>query len=179
MNILALPYRFNIEPLRAELAEHPEAWDQYRWRTEHPRSPHRECSDIWCRYNALENLGPHFNDEHESVWYPVSEKLPSARAIAETISAIRMQPLAGVLLTKIPSRKQVYPHVDRGWHAETTDKIGVLIEGNRLQHFCFEDAAHGCDEGDCFWFTNQAPHWVFNDTPEDRVTLIVCLRRLH
>ncbi len=177
MNISALPCAFNVEPLRAELEAHPEAWDRHRWRTEHPRSPHRECSDIWCRYNAIENYGPRFNDEHEGVWYPVAEQLPSAREISEALSAIRGQKLAGVLLTKVPARKQVYPHIDRGWHAESTDKVGVLIEGNRLQRFCFEGVAHGCEEGECFWFANQAPHWVLNDTDQDRVTLIVCLRR--
>lgn len=177
MNISALPYTFNVESLRAELLEHPEAWNQHHWRTEHPRSPHRECADIWCRYNALENFGPSFNDEHEAIWYPIAEVLPSARTIAETIATIRAQPLAGVLITKIPPHKQVYPHADRGWHAENTDKVGVLIEGNRLQHFCFEDTAHGCDEGECFWFCNQAPHWVLNATSENRVTLIVCLRK--
>lgn len=177
MNIVALPYTFEVEPLRTELHEHPEAWDQHRWRTGHPRSPHRECSDIWCRYNALENFGPNFNEEHEAVWYPIAESLPTARVIAETVSALRQQPLAGVLITKIPAHGQVYPHVDHGWHAEQTDKIGVLVEGNPLQHFCFEDAAHGCHEGECFWFCNQSPHWVFNDTSEDRITLIVCLRK--
>lgn len=177
MSIAALPYSFNVEPLRAELRAHPESWDQYRWRTEHPRSPHRECSDVWVRYNALENLGPRFNEAHEAVWYPIAEHLPTAREISEAVAAIRGQSLAGVLLTKIPAGHQVYPHIDRGWHAENTDKVGVLVEGNSLQHFCFGDVSHGCNEGDCFWFSNQSAHWVLNDTSEDRVTLIVCLRK--
>lgn len=177
MNIQILPHQFDVEPLQRELATHPEVWNQYRWRTEHPRSPHREVSDIWVRYNAPENLGPRFNDEHESVWYPVADRLPCIKALAETIATIRGQYLAGVLVTKVPAHKQVYPHVDRGWHAESTDKIGVLIHGNRLQHFCFEDMAFGCEEGAAFEFCNQKPHWVLNDTDEDRVTLIACLRK--
>ena len=177
MSIAALPFAFNVEALQRELAAHPEAWDRYRWRTEHPRSPHREASDIWLRYNALENFGPHFNDPHEAVWYPVASNLPSARAIAETVADIRNQPLAGVLITRIPAHKQVYPHIDRGWHAENTDKVGVLIEGNRHQQFCFEGVSHECDEGECFWFSNQTPHWVLNPSAQDRTTLIVCLRR--
>lgn len=177
MNICALPYGFDVSGLQTELAEHPEVWDQHRWRTDHPRSPHRECSDIWCRYNALENLGPRFNDPHEAVWYSVTRILPSAKRIAETIADLRQQVLAGVLITKIPAGKQVYPHIDRGWHAENTDKVGVLIQGNAHQQFCFENAAHTCEEGDVFWFSNQAAHWVTNDSDSDRVTLIVCLRR--
>ena len=177
MNIAPLPYSFDVISLQRELDDQPDSWNAHPWRTQHPKSPHREVSDIWVRYNALENLGPHFNDEHEAIWYPIAEKIPSAKRIAETLADLKQKTLAGVLITKIPPGRQVYPHVDRGWHAENTDKFGVLVRGNRLQHFCFEDAAHGCDEGECFWFYNQAPHWVLNDTSEDRITLIVCLRR--
>lgn len=177
MNIRSLGVALDVSAVQAELTAHPEAWGQYRWRTEHPRSPHRETSDIWLRYNSPENVGPHFNDEHEAVWYPVAELLPSARAIAETVSSMRQQPLAGVLITRIPAGKQVYPHIDRGWHAENTDKIGVLIHGNRMQRFCFDEISFVSEEGELFEFCNQAPHWVTNATTEDRVTLIVCLRK--
>lgn len=177
MNITPLPYAFDVKPLREELAAHPEAWNQHRWRTEHPRSPHRECSDVWIRYNALENLGPHFNDEHESVWYPIVDQLPTARRISETVADLRHQRLCGVLITKVPAGGKVYRHIDRGWHAENTDKVGVMVEGNSDQQFSFDDSSHRCQAGECFWFCNQAAHWVYNDTGDDRVTLIVCLRK--
>lgn len=177
MNIQLLPQRFDVTPLVQQLEAHPEVWNQHRWRTEHPRSPHREVDDIWVRYNAIENVGPHFNDPHEPVWYGVSESIPSARSIAENVASVRRQALGGVLITRIPPFKQVYPHVDRGWHAENTDKIGVLVQGNHSQHFCFDDVSLGCEVGDAFEFCNQFPHWVLNPTTEPRVTLIVCLRR--
>lgn len=178
MNIAALPFALNVEPLQAELAAHPEVWDEYRWRTAHPRSPHRECSDVWCRYNAIENLGPHFNAPHASVWYPIIEKLPAARDLSHAVmAAVSGKQLAGVLITKVPAGKQVYPHTDGGWHAESFEKFAVLIEGNAKQSFCFDGAEHRCDAGECFTFNNQAPHWVLNPTDRDRVTLIICARR--
>lgn len=178
MSIAALPFAFNVERLQSELAAHPEAWDEYRFRTEPPRSPHRECSDIWCRYNAIGNLGPYFNAAHESVWYPVIEKLPAARELSHAVmAAVGGKELAGVLITKVPAGKQVHPHADHGWHAESFEKFAVLIAGNRDQSFCFEDAEHRCEAGDCFTFNNQVPHWVLNPTAEDRVTLIICARR--
>lgn len=177
MKIGSLPFAFSVQSLQEELAANVALWNEYPWRTQPKHSPHREASDIWVRYNSLENLGPHFNDEHEAVWYPAAEIIPSARRIAETIADLRGQDLAGVLITRIPPGAQVYPHIDRGWHAENTDKIAVLVRGNRAQRFCFEDATHTCDEGDCFWFVNQYPHWVKNDTDKERVTLIVCLRK--
>ncbi len=178
--IEALPFSLSVTGLREELSAHPDVWDRYRWRTEHPRSPHREVSDIWCRYNALDNLGPNFNDEHESVWYPVVDKLPSVPLLCDAVMAqLDNRELAGVLITKVPAGKQVYPHVDRGWHAENTDKVGVLVQGNLGQSFCYDGIQHRCVAGNCFLFENQVSHWVENPTAEDRITLIVCMRRSH
>lgn len=87
--------------------------------------------------------------------------------------------LGGVLITKIPAGKQVYPHVDGGWHAEHYEKFAILVQGNPEQEFCFESSALRCREGDSFTFDNHFPHWVTNDSPEDRITLIICIRRAH
>src|SRR5580658_1128136 len=109
---------FDVSGLQQQLAAHPEVWNTVTLRTEHPRSPHREVSDIWVRYNALSNYHgdmQRFNDVHVSEWYPVSEVLTEARRLAEAVADGR--DIGAVLITKIPGGKQVYPHVDVGWHA--------------------------------------------------------------
>ena len=174
--ISSLGFAFNVDASREALGAAP--WDQYRWRTEHPKSPHREASDIWLRYNAIENLGPHFNESHESVWYPVAEELPPLKHLANVIaSEVGAIELGGVLLTKVPAGKQVYRHVDHGWHAERYEKFAVLISGDERQSFCYEDGEFHSRAGEAFTFNNQACHWVKNPTNIDRVTLIVCARR--
>lgn len=179
MNIQRLPKQFDIAPLANQLAGHPEIWNQYRWRTEHPRSPHREVDDIWVRYNAIENLGPHFNEPHEAVWYPVVQKIPSVKALVfDVLHAVGGEHLGGVLITRIPVGKQVYPHVDQGWHAVSHDKYAVQICGNSEQSFCFEDESLSALPGELYRFNNQAPHWVLNPSDQDRITLIICVRRV-
>jgi hypothetical protein len=179
-NIRLLPMRFDVAPLSAELTRHPELWNEHPFRTEHPRSPHREAADIWLRYNALEHLGPHFNDPHESVWYQSIAKLPAARVLAEDMfEAVDGFTLGGVLLTKIPAHAQVYPHADNGWHATWYSKYAIQIAGNDRQAFCFGDGCLSPLTGESFQFENQAPHWVRNDSDEDRITLICCIRRTH
>jgi quercetin dioxygenase-like cupin family protein len=174
-----LPHRFETTSLREELDSHPEVWNQYRWRTDHPRSPHRECSDIWARYSGEMKIAPK-NQPHESVWYPVVEAIPSVRDLTEQMMRlVEGKELGGVLVTKIPAGKQVYPHVDGGWHAEHYEKFAILVQGNPEQEFCFEGCSLRCREGDSFTFNNQHAHWVTNATPEDRITLIICIRRAH
>jgi hypothetical protein len=174
-HIRLLDFVLDVTPAKAALAH--ARWDEYRFRTEHPKSPHREASDIWMRYNALANLGPQFNGAHISQWYPISYELPQARELAEAVAErIGAKALGGVLLTKVPAGKQVYAHVDHGWHAEYYEKYAVLVSGNEEQSFCYYDGAFHCKEGDVFTFNNQACHWVLNLTGIDRITLIVCAR---
>lgn len=181
MNIAPLPFSLNVEPLRVQLREHPELWNEHRARTAHPRSPHRKTSDIWLRFRELSELNEpeRFRETFECSWYPASDALAASKDLTAAICAL-MGPceLGGVLLTRIPPGACVYPHRDLGWHAEHyAEKIGVLIEGNSRQAFCFENREHRCDPGDAFVFHNQEPHWVENGTDESRITLIVCVRR--
>lgn len=179
-NISFLDATFDVDPLRTQLEANPHLWDKYRWRTEHARSPHREVSDIWVRYNAIENIGPHFNDPHESVWYPVAENLPAVISLVDQlICVVQGQQLGGVLITRIPSGKQVYPHIDGGWHALHYEKFAIQVAGTEEQAFCFEREELRALSGQSYWFNNQSSHWVRNDSDEDRITLIICIRRSH
>lgn len=169
---------FDVSRLQQQLAEHPEVWNTITLRTEHSRSPHREVSDIWIRYNALENFRgdmQQFNDAHVSEWYPVAEVLTEARQLAECVADGR--DIGAVLITKIPAGKQVYPHVDVGWHARTFEKYGLQIHGNDRQAFHFEGESLITLDGDIFWFNNAYPHWVTNESTSDRVTMIVCTKQ--
>lgn len=173
--------KFNVEPLYRELVAAPDAWDEIPYRTNFKDSPHREVSDIWVRYNSLSNYynNPRtFNDEHKSVWYPVVSNLPSARYLAiELCNQLDAERLGGVLITKVPAGKKVYPHTDPGWHARYYDKFIIQIRGNESQAFHFEGEEVRAKNGECYWFDNQFPHWVTNDSDEDRISLIVCVRR--
>jgi len=166
---------FDMHPLLAELAAHPQAWNEHPARTQSQDSPHREASDIWVRFFPADNLGS--TREKEVIWYPVAEKLPTARSIAEELmSQFAGLALGGILITKIPPGKRVYPHIDLGWHARTYEKFAVQVRGNWRQAFHFEGESLVTEEGDLFWFDNSYSHWVTNDSDEDRITLIVCMR---
>lgn len=164
-----------------ELDNHPELWNEYEWRTENARSPHREADDIWLRYNALENFDPEhpqaFNNEHKSVWYPSAEKLPAIRYIVETVAHdLQAHTIGGVLITRVPAGKQIYWHQDGGWHAGYYRKFLVVLRGNHEQSFEFENEQMFSEPGDCFEFQNEYPHRVLNPTDKERISLIICLR---
>lgn len=158
----------------------PRIWDTLRVRTSHPSSPHRELSDIWVRYNALSNFDGNvgkFNSEHISEWYPVIEQIPAAKDICEQMAQDFDADLGGVLITKIPAHKQCYPHIDQGWHASYYEKFAYQVQGNTEQSFNVENESLKTRSGDLFWFDNSHTHWVTNPSDEERITMVVCLRR--
>lgn len=171
----------DVAPLLAQLDHHPELWNVY---PERRIGPHQDVSDIWIRYFSREVLasGPQaYREKHPFSFYPAWDALPELRPIvAKVIEIERANVLGGLLITRIPSGGQVGWHHDRGsWHAEYFDrKIYVPLRSNSR---CINRVGkEWCImwPGSAWYFDNQISHAVENNGDTERVTLIVCLRRL-
>ena len=172
-----------IDGLVEALEGRPE-WDKYGARK--AAYVHNRMSDIWVRYNAWENYNPKrglkpFNNPHQSVWYPIVNKVPQLkRVVNEVLSHLSPVKLGGVLITKIPPGGSVMPHVDKGWHAKYyADKYAVQLKGNEQQSFNFEGHSLSTMPGEVFWFDNSQVHWVENPSSQERMTMIICTRSKH
>lgn len=176
-NIMMISRGINVVPLALELKRQPQLWNQQTSRTVYDGSPHAEVDDIWVRFAgsfAATNGG---EKQHESVWLPPSDLLPSAKSHARAImSLVQGDSLGGVLITKVPPGGKVHPHTDLGWHAEHYDKFILQVEAHPQQAFCYDDGQFVTASGDLYWFHNQATHWVINDSPVDRISMIVCVK---
>jgi len=169
----------NVEPLVQAITRQPWLWDKYTQRTEVYGGPHKNISDIWVRYAPIEMLKEpaDFAKEHDSVWYEAGYALPQIRPIAMALMAlVEGERLGGILITKIPPGGCVKPHIDEGWHADYYDKYAVQLQGNCDQAFCFENEQLSALPGDVYWFNNKNSHWVVNNSTEDRMTMIICIR---
>lgn len=87
--------------------------------------------------------------------------------------------LGMVLITRIPPRGRVEPHIDSGWHAGYYAKYAVQIKGNAGQAFHFDGESLSPEPGDLYTFDNSKLHWVTNDSDEERITCIICIRGSH
>ena len=100
------PHKFDVRTLVSELACHPELWNDFALRTDHPASPHREMDDIIVRYNARVNFSGDrdvFNGPHDSVWWDAIEKLPSVyRLVWDLMYKVEGERLGMVLITRQP-----------------------------------------------------------------------------
>lgn len=173
----------NVQPLLTQLEANPQLWNANKLRKEAKGTPHSGMTDIWVRYNdktLFEAKGDWtgFNDEHDSVWYPSYYALPSLRPIIfGLMTQVEGERLGGVLITKIPPGCGIAPHVDKGWHVGYYDKYYLSIKSAKgaTFHHCSGEFINPVP-GDIWLFDNRLEHWVKNESNEDRITLIICIR---
>lgn len=181
-NFLKIAEGINVKPLLWQLEARPDLWDMHRRRKDAPGTPHSRMSDIWVRYN---DVGPYeesgdftkFNDQHFPVWYPAYRALPALKpTIFSLMAKVDGEHLGGVLITRIPPGEGISEHVDRGWHVEFYDKFYLSIKSSPGAKFICNEEALEPKQGECWRFDNRLPHSVKNESNEDRITLIVCIR---
>jgi hypothetical protein len=173
----------DVLPLQQELLDNYDEFDKIDLRRL-GNSPHKEMTDIWVRYNPIENYNSdilnsksNFNNEHDSVWYPVVDKIPSVKkVIFDLMTTVQGERLGGIFITKLPPNGNIAKHTDSSWHASYYDKFYVPILNKKGSVFCFEDGNIDPDLGDAWWFDNSQTHWIENNTDTDRISMIVCIR---
>lgn len=171
-----LACRFDVAALGAALARQPELFGAHHQRGG-DGSPHRAMTDIWVRYNAIEHFGPHFNDEHDAVWYPARTCLPELDPIVFGLMAtVQGERLGGILITQLPVGGVIAPHVDAGWHADYYEKFYIAIDNPPGALFRFPEGDIEAANGECWWFDNSVPHSVVNHGDSARIALIICIR---
>ena len=144
-------------------------------------SPHSQVEDIWARYkdpsSCIESGDwSTIGDEHESVWL---KDIPSVREISNKLMGfLGGSQLGGVLITKLPAGGTIDSHIDTGWHPEFYDKYYIPIKNTKGAYFAFEgDNRIEPEEGEVWAFRNDIKHWVVNDSLEDRIAMIICIKQ--
>jgi len=178
-NFLKIAQGVDVMPLLLELNRQPHLWNRNKARL-YETSPHRETHDIWIRYNnenGHKKTGDYstFNDPHESVWYPSYYALPSLRKlIFPLMASVEGERLGGVLIYNLPKGKQIYPHVDTGWHVEHFEKFNICLQSHKTR-FCYQDEEMISHPGEVHRFRNDVEHWVINEGDMDHLMLTVCI----
>lgn len=172
----------DVVSLQKELIDNYDEFDKYDYRRTFPNSPHAQMHDIWARYNDVKPFEEKgslqgFEAEHDSIWYPVIEKIPSVKKVVfDLMSRVQGERLGGILITKLPAGGHITRHTDSGWHAQYYDKFYVPVLNGEGSIFGFDDGDIVPHVGEAWWFDNSNVHWVDNKSNIDRIAMIVCIR---
>ena len=172
----------NVGPLLHAVVRQPELWNVNKLRTTHPGTPHTQVDDIWLRFNdlnAYKKTGDSNRvvDEHESIWYPAADKLPQARQLIFMLMTMTEgERLGRVLITRMKPGTKISAHVDGGEHAAYYDRYHVTLQSAPGFQFRAGDESVHMKPGEVWWFDNSKEHELANNSPEDRLTMIVDIR---
>jgi len=178
-NFMQVASGVDVAPLLAEIVRQPELWNKNPCRLSR-HGPHHETQDMFLRYRdetAFRETGDWsaFSDAHLGVWNQTIDYLPSAlKLIFDLMAGVRAEVLGGVFIYKIPPGKQIYPHVDYGWHPAFYDKFNICLASNADTRFYYERGAFTQTAGDVHWFRNTVEHGVINEGASDHIILTVC-----
>lgn len=176
-NFLRIADGVDVVPLLMALKANPLLWDQNTLRTDHEGTPHTEVSDIWLRFNAMEDGVATVMDEHESVNYPAFFQLTPARQIIfGLMSRVQGERLGRCLITLLPPGAKIDPHVDGGEHAAYYERYHVVLQSLPGTVFRAGDESVHMNPGEIWWFDNQQEHEVINNSADDRIHMIIDIR---
>lgn len=138
---------------------------------------HSQMDDIWLRFGDIPKDGDYskITNEHDSIWL---KHLPECRNVCfKIMTAVDGERLGGVLITRLPAGGKILPHTDSGWHAEYYDKYYVPIKNKKGAVFCFDDGVIDPCLGDVWAFNNSYAHWVDNNSDQERIAMIACVKQ--
>jgi len=180
-NFMKVAQGVDVIPLLLEIHRQPELWNKNPCRLSKV-GPHHETQDMFLRYkDETENVKTgdwsNFSDEHIPDWNKTIDFLPSSKKIIfDLMHRVGGEMLGGVFVYKVEPGKQIYPHVDKGWHASFYDKFNVCLQSNQNAAFIYDDESMVQSQGDIHLFRNDTTHRVINEGKDDHIVMTVCIR---
>lgn len=172
----------NVAGLLHAIIRQPELWNQNRFRTEFPSTPHVDVDDIWLRFSDPAKCDTTSNiiGDDKPIWYPATTHLPESRPIIQSVmTAVNAYELGRVLITRIPPGGKILAHRDdAGEYVNMRDiaRYHVVLQGlpGSLFHCGNETAC--MRTGEVWWFNAHESHAVENNSTDDRIHLLVDVR---
>lgn len=175
----------NVTPLVLAIARRPELWKEDTYLRDYPQGPFGEIDSIMLRFpvktvheteDALKDHTSRY-DQHENIDYPaygvLHEARPLVRDLFHTVAGER---LGRVMINRIAPGGVIYPHADTPSHADYYSRFHIVLQSAPGVKFRAGDEWAYWETGSVFWFNNKLEHEVINESPIDRIHMIVDAR---
>lgn len=175
----------DVGPLVLAYRRRAELWKEDTYLRDYPQGPFGEVETIMLRFPVKSvheteaELLDHTSryDQHECIDYPPYKLLTDARPIVMNLMAyVSGERLGRVMINKIAPGGSVFPHADTPVHADYWSRFHVVLESEPGVIFRCGDERVYMPKGTVWWFDNRKEHEVLNNSPSDRVHMIVDIR---
>lgn len=182
MNFYRLAEGVDVVPLMHAVARQPDLWNQNRFRTTFPNTPHGDVDDIWLRFSdpaKCSTVGTVIGDDNP-IWHSAANRLPQAKPIIlDLMRRVDAYELGRVLITKLKPGGRILPHADvHGSYVNTNDRFRyhVVLQGLPGSLYRTGDETVCMRTGEVWWFNPTIEHEILNNSVDDRVHLLVDVR---
>lgn len=178
----------NVTPLMLAIARRPELWKADTYLRDYPQGPFGQIESIMLRFPEKRVFeqeaeveaykhGEHFYDQHESIDYPAYAVLHEARPLVMNVfAAVAGERLGRVMINKIAPGGRIFPHPDTPEHCSYYSRFHVVLQSAEGVKFRAGEEWAYWETGAAFWFNNALEHEVINDSPLDRIHLVMDAR---
>jgi hypothetical protein len=185
-NFYTFATNIDTTPLMAAISRQPELWSEDTYLRHYPQGPFGEVESIMLRFPhqvkvkddaELEaykaNCLPG-HDQHESVFYPPWHKLPEAHAhVFALMSVVRGVRLGRVMINKVSPGGRIFAHQDTPEHTSRWRRHHLVLHGRPGAVIRAGSEQISMLTGMLFWFDNREEHEVFNNSDDDRISMVI------
>lgn len=165
----------DVAPIVHALHTRPGLWNRNALRRD--TAELCECDDIWLRFPTETACIEQGLGAYECVNYPAMAELPQARSIIFALMRqIEGERLGPVMITRLAPGKRIYPHDDGAAHTSYYKRHQIALHSEPGVLFRAGDETVAMRTGDIWWFDNSIEHEVVNNSPDDRLAMIVDIR---
>lgn len=172
-------------PLLLAIMRRPELWKEDTYLRDYPQGPFGQVESIMLRFpvksvkQTQEEVEQHLltHDPHESIDYPPYKLLPEARPLVMSLlHYVGGERLGRVMINKIAPGGVIFPHADTPLHCEYYTRFHIVLKSAPGVMFRCGDERAYFEPGSAFWFNNALEHEVINESPDDRIHLVMDAR---
>lgn len=174
----------DVLPLLHSIQRKPFLWNQNRFRTTFPNTPHVDVDDIMLRFSDTEKctttdnvIGDEFPVFHMA-WFHLPEVKP---IILDLMRWTKAYQLDRVLISRVRPGGRILPHADNdGSYVNTDDRARyhVVLQGLPGSLYTTGNETVQMLTGEVWWFNAHEIHHIENNSADDRIHLLVDVRTM-
>lgn len=174
-NFYRMAQGLDVTGLVVALHAKPHLWNRNTLRRD--TAELSECDDIWLRFPTEAACIEQGLGTFECVNYPAWAELPQVRPIIfGLMRQVEGERLGPVMITRLAPGKRIYPHDDGEAHTSYYRRHQIALHSLPGVMFRAGDEVVNMQTGDIWWFNNAVEHEVVNNSPDDRLAMIVDIK---
>ena len=167
----------DVLPLSHALITNAALWNADPRRKTFKGSAHGAVDDILIRFSDKTEFSD-VMDSLDSSWQSAANYLPQVRPLifdlARRLEAVE---IGRVVITRLRAGERIDRHRDMGAYADAHHRYHIVLQGLPGSQFNCGDESVCMRTGEVWWFNAQEEHEVINNSQDDRIHLLVDLKK--